>query len=320
MKVTGLALLPGIGQTRLATAHGGATPGPSPASAVRLANLRLRAPRLTRADKFARLAAKSGVGLALAVALFGGSAMFGAVRGGQYEAFVAANGSIADIAARNLGFALDSITITGSRDLYESEILQAAGVSEKNSLLFLDVADVRDRLKKVPLVREASVRKLYPDRLLIEITEREPNAVWQREGKLMAIAADGTVIEELRDDRFSELPFVVGAGAHLRVADFQKIVDAAGDVGAKVRAGVLVGERRWNIKMTNGLDVKLPERQPEAAFAQFARLAREARLLEKDLVSVDLRVPGRMFARMTEEAAAARAETQVRKKGRAGQT
>ena len=171
-----------------------------------------------------------------------------------------------------------------------------------------------------PLVRDASVRKLYPDRLLIDLTERAPFAIWQKDGVVMAISADGTVIAELHDARFAGLPFVVGPGANQRIGEFQSIVEAGGDLQARVRAGVLVGERRWNIKLTNGLDVKLPARQPELAFAAFAKLARETRILDKDLIFVDLRIPGRIFARMSEEAASARAETLVRKKGRGGQT
>jgi cell division protein FtsQ len=90
-----------------------------------------------------------------------------------------------------------------------------------------------------------------------------------------------------------------------------------GDLRARIRAGILVGERRWTLKMTNGLDVKLPENDPEGALAQFARIARDARMLDKDLVSIDLRVPGRIYARLTEEAAATRAEALARnrKKG-----
>ena len=44
----------------------------------------------------------------------------------------------------------------------------------------------------------------------------------------MVIAADGTAIETVRDDRFADLPFVVGQGANNRVGEFLKIVDAAG--------------------------------------------------------------------------------------------
>ena len=267
-----------------------------------------------------RLLRARATGFLLAALFFGGVGLYGSMRGGQYDEFVAANGSPVDTLAKTLGFGLDSITIVGSRGLYETEILATAGISERNSLPFLDIAEVRDRLREIPLIKEVSVRKLYPDRLLIEITEREPFAIWQKEGKLLVVATDGTPIQELQDQRFTDLPFVVGQGANNRVGEFLKIMDAAGDLRSRIRAGILVSERRWTLKMTTGLDVKLPENDPEGAIAQFARVARESRLLDKDLVSIDLRVPGRMYARLTEEAAAARAEASARFKKKGGQT
>ena len=257
---------------------------------------------------------------ALAVMFLGSVGLYGAVRGGQYDAFVAANGSPLDSAAKLFGFGLDMVTIVGSRGLQETEVLATAGITDRNSLLFLDIADVRDRLRRIPLVKDVSVRKLYPDRLLIEVVEREPFAIWQKDGKLLVVATDGTPIQELSDLHYADLPFVVGNGANARVGEFLKIVDSAGDLRSRIRAGILVGERRWTLKMTTGLDVKLPENDPEGAIAQFARLARESRLLDKDLVSIDLRVPGRMYARLTEEAAAVRAEAFARFKKKGGPT
>jgi cell division protein FtsQ len=258
--------------------------------------------------------------IVLTMAFLGAVGLYGTMRGGQYDAFVAANGSPLDTAAKALGFGVDMVTIVGSRGLNEAEVLAATRITDRNSLLFLDLAEVRDRLRQIPLVKEVSVRKLYPDRLLIEITEREPFAIWQKDGKLLVVATDGTPIQELNDQRFTDLPFVVGKGANARVGEFLKIVDSAGDLRSRIRAGILVGERRWTLKMTTGLDVKLPENDPEEAIAQFARLARESRLLDKDLVSIDLRAPGRMYARLTEEAAAVRAEAFARFKKKGGAT
>ena len=266
-----------------------------------------------------RILSTRGVGLALAVTFLSVTGLYGAVRGGQYDAFVAANGAPQDVVARFLGFGINAVTITGAREIYEAEVLAAAGISERNSLLFLDVGDVRDRLRQVPLIKDVSVRKLYPNRLLVELVEREPFAVWQKDGKVMVVSADGTPIQEMTEARVSDRPCVVGAGATTRSAEFLRIVDAAGELRTRIRAGMLVGERRWTLKMTSGLDVKLPEDNPEQAITQFARLARDARVLDKDLVSVDLRVPDRMIGRLTEEAAAARADALARKK-KAGQT
>ena len=282
----------------------------------RMANLRRR-PTFDRSTFLGALMRARATSFVLGAIFLGGVSLFGAVRGGQYDAFVAAYGPPTDIVAKALGFDLDMVTIVGSRGLLETEVLSAAGITGRNSLLFLDIAEVRDRLRRIPLIKEVSVRKLFPDRLLIELVEREPFAIWQKDGKLLVVATDGTPIQELTDQRFTDLPFVVGKGANERVAEFLKIIDSSGDLRSSIRAGILVGERRWTLKMTNGLDVKLPESDPEATLAQFARMARESRLLDKDLVSIDLRVPGRMYARLTEEAAAARAEAlaRSRKKG-----
>ena len=258
--------------------------------------------------------------LTLGMMFLGCVGLFGTMRGGQYDAFVAENGSPLDTAAKALGFGIEVVTIVGARGLHETQVLSAAGITDRNSLLFLDIGEVRDRLGQIALIKDVSVRKLYPDRLLIEITEREPFAIWQKDGKLLVVAKDGTPIQELDDQHLMDLPFVVGAGANARVAEFLKIVDSAGDLRASIRAGILVGERRWTLKMTTGLDVKLPENDPESAIAQFARAARDSHLLDKDLVSIDLRVPGRMYARLTEEAAAVRAEAFARFKKKAGPT
>jgi cell division protein FtsQ len=260
--------------------------------------------------------APRGLGLALALGLILGVTVFGAVRGGEYETFVAREGSVGDFVARALGFDIAIVTISGEADLRVPEILADAGISPKNSLLFLDAAQARTRLETVPLIKQASVRKLYPNHLVIDIVERAPYALWQKDGQVNIVAADGAVIDQLRDQRFAGLPFVVGEGANERLTEFNALLGAAGELGPKIRAGVLVAHRRWNLKMTNGVDVMLPENNPEAAVATLLRLQRESRVLDRDVISLDLRVEGRMFARLTEEAAAARAAAPS-KKGRA---
>ncbi len=277
--------------------------------------------RRTRMGFLLRLAAKRGAGLVLATLFLSSTFVYGAVRGGQYQDFIAQNGSPADLFARAVGLRLDAITISGQKELTPVEILEAAGISGRNSLLLLDAHEVREKLKAVPLIKDADVRKLYPNRLMIEIVERAPYGLWQKDGQVVIIAADGTAIDVMRDQRFADLPFVVGEGANKRVSEFLKILEAAGELRSHVRAGVLVSERRWNLKLNNGVDVKLPETDPAAAAASLARLQREGRIIEKDIVAIDMRMPGRAIARLSEDAANARAEALARKpKGKGGTT
>jgi cell division protein FtsQ len=99
------------------------------------------------------------------------------------------------------------------------------------------------------------------------------------------------------------------------------LLEAAGDQRDRIRAGVLVAQRRWTLKTTNGVDILLPESEPAAALASFVQLQRDSHILDKDVLSLDLRQPGRVVARLTEDAAAARAESNAHKtKSKGGPT
>ena len=279
---------------------------------------RRRAGLLSRT--FDRAAHSRFIGTTLVLTLLTGAACYGAVRGGAYAQFVAANGTIPDIIARLSGFPIQAVTITGAHELAENEVLGLAGVGPRNSLIFLDVAATRAKLKAVPLIREASVSKLFPNRLLIEIEERQPYALWQRNGQVSVVDVDGTPIDDLRNLRYTRLPLVVGDGANGKLSDYLAILDASGELRDRIRAGIYVSGRRWTLKMENGVAVDLPETDPAAALSRFALLEHDGHILEKDILSVDLRIPGRVTARLTEDAGAARAAALASKSKKKGAT
>ena len=258
------------------------------------------------------------------LATFAFLAMAGGVgwyTGGHHETMRQIHGGFRDILARGVGFPIRNVDVTGVKELTKEEILTASGMTPSGSLLFLDVNDVRARVKALPLVAEASIRKLYPDRVTVTIVEREPFALWQHDGVVNVVSVDGTIIDALRDKRYLRLPHVVGPGARLRVKEYAEILDGVPEMRAQIRAGVLVSERRWTLKMINGVDVKLPEVDPTSALRQLAKLDRESQVLSKDIIAVDMRLPGRIAFRLSEEAAASRREyfdkTLPKVKGRA---
>ncbi len=81
---------------------------------------------------------------------------------------------------------------------------------------------------------------------------------------------------------------------------------------------MFVAQRRWNLHMKTGVDVKLPESDPASAVATLVQLERQSRILERKILSLDLREPGRAFARLTAEAADARAAAQAAKTKKGG--
>lgn len=254
-----------------------------------------------------------GIGGWLTLGFFAAIGISGLILGDYMSQFRATYGEPRHALARAMGFGISKVTISGIIELHESEILAAAGVSPKISLAFLDAAQARRQLEAMPLISDAAVRKLYPDELTITIVERKPAALWQRHGEVFVIAADGTVIDQMSDERFLRLPFVVGDKANARLKDYAVLLEAAGPLRSRIRAGILVSERHWDLKLDNGVDVRLPERGAAEALQRFAVLERERRLSDKDIISVDMRIPDRVVLQLTEEAGAARAEANKKK-------
>ena len=274
-------------------------------------------PLRSRGSRFHAFAAHPVTTFLFCAAVLGGVSAYGAVRGGAFAEAVARYGAPGDMLARTFGLGLETITIRGLTELKETEILAAADISNRNSLLFLDAQGVRERLMKLPLVRDAAVRKLFPSRVSIVITERQPYALWQKDGKVAVVAIDGTVIDTMSDDRFLALPFVVGEGANTHLDEFGALLEAAGDLRSRIKAGIRISDRRWDLMTTDGVTLRLPEENAAAAVAQVARLARDNRLLDKDIVAIDLRDPTRIAVQLSDDAGAARLEALSRKKGRA---
>jgi cell division protein FtsQ len=102
------------------------------------------------------------------------------------------------------------------------------------------------------------------------------------------------------------LPLVVGGGAQARAKEFLALLEPYPTLRDFVRAAVLVGERRWNLRLKNGIDVELPESGAATALAQLVALDREKNLITRDIAVIDLRLPDRVTVRLSDGAAQAR--------------
>ena len=245
-------------------------------------------------------------GVIATVLLLLGSTAFGVVKGGHVGEVAAAFDDTRNALANSAGFRIMAVSISGNKQLTRDEVLAIGGVSGRSSLLFLDADTVRDKLKANAWIGDATVRKYYPGQLQIEIAERSAFALWQEDGRLSVIADDGAVLEPYISRPFITLPLVVGKGAEKRARDFLALLARYPQVHDVTKAAVLVGERRWNLRLKDGLDVKLPEQDVGNALAALSRLDREDKLFSRDIVAVDMRLADRLTVQLSDDAAKAR--------------
>ena len=261
----------------------------------------------------------AGSGIAASILLVAGALGYGVVRGDHVPDLIDWFKDARDTVANSVGFRIAAISLTGSKEVSREEILTTAGVTGRASLLFLDADQARTRLMANPWIGDAAVLKLYPDRLQITVTERQAFALWQKDGRVNVIASDGTVLEPFVERRYIGLPVVVGKGAEREAKDFLTVLDRYPDIRTMVRASILVAERRWNLRLVNGIDVRLPETDVDVALGRLVALDRDKKLLSRDITMIDLRLPDRVTVQQSDATAQAREEAlQANKKKKKG--
>jgi cell division protein FtsQ len=247
-------------------------------------------------------------GLFATLALLLATAGLGTVKGGHVERFTASVSDARNALANSVGFRITMVAIQGRKQLSQDEVLAVGAVNGRSSLLFLDAASVREKLKANPWISEATVLKLYPNQLRIDIVERSPFALWQKDGRLSVISDDGAVLEPYVAQRFLSLPLVVGKGAQTHARDFLALLAHYPRISSITKAAIFVGERRWNLRLKDGLDIRLPENDLGNALATLSTLDKEDHLFSRDIIAIDMRLPDRLTVQLSEEAARAREE------------
>jgi cell division protein FtsQ len=230
-----------------------------------------------------------------ACALLFGSILHGLVIGGHLDYDGSPWRKLPGQLASSLGFAADDIRITGLVHQEPEPLLSAIGVTPGGSLIGFDAARARALLENLDWVAQATVMRKYPNRLEIVVTERQPFAIWQRDGAHYDIDQTGTAMSTLDPKRMSTLLLVTGEGAHRAAAALVNELEAVPQVRRHVLAAARVGQRRWTLFLDNGVTVALPEMGSGKALVTLAAVDQAQGLLSRGIKGIDLRLAGEMI-------------------------
>ncbi|GJL95161.1 MAG: cell division protein FtsQ [Hyphococcus sp.] len=244
-------------------------------------------------DFFSRYTAAAAAGLTV-VALIAAMVLWS---GGYFGLLGERVTRIADSAAVTAGFEIQRITAKGYDQTSESDILNALGPVVGSSIAHFDPFTAQARIEELGWVRSAAVSRLWPDTVHISVREREPAAVWQLSGALHLIDQSGAVIRQIDAYEYSNLPLIVGAGAPGSASGVLKALRREPALWGAASALIRVGDRRWNLRLQSGADIKFPETGYEAAVKELAALQAAYGLLDQDLEYIDLRDPNNMVYR-----------------------
>lgn len=222
--------------------------------------------------------------------------------GGYFGMMARAADRAAGEATASAGLEVRRVLLRGAHQTAHDEILEALGPIVGAPMVQVSLDDARKRVESLGWVRSAAVTRLMPDTIVVAIREREPAAVWQVDGGLHLIDATGAQIRSVGAYEYSNLPLIVGSGAADAAAGVLHALKSHEELNKRTYAIIRVGDRRWNLRLRNNVEIKLPEAGFEKAVADVALMHAAQATLDQPLDYIDLRDPERLIIRRRDEA------------------
>ena len=200
-------------------------------------------------------------------------------------------------ASSEAGFKVNDIFVIGRSETKQDVLLNAIRLTRGAPILAFDLKAAQKRIENLRWIKRATVKRMLPDTVLLDLVEHKPLALWQHKGSFSLIGMDGEVILQKDLDKFSDLMVVVGADAPKHTFELLKALNTEPDLMRLVKAAVRVGGRRWNLRLKGGVDVRLPEANTAEAWTRLAEYERSHQVLKREIKILDLRLPDRLIVR-----------------------
>lgn len=197
----------------------------------------------------------------------------------------------------DMGFSVENILVEG-RVYSDPEILRAIINVQKGDPLFsFNPTEAKELVERISWIRTAHVERRLPDTIYIQIQERKPLALWQEDKKLRLIDNQGEYIATEGMKRFKDLVVVRGKGAKENARNLIENLSAESLLYERTKTAKFIEERRWDLSLDENIQVKLPEEDLGLAMRRLALAQEEDGLLDKDIVTIDLREADRIVVR-----------------------
>lgn len=193
------------------------------------------------------------------------------------------------------------VNVSGNKRVTTEQIISVVNSAKKISPKD-DGSDYRpliqnliDELKaELPWINGVVVTRSMPNILNISVTEYEPFAIWQNEGKKYIIDKDGNTVPYEELEEFQRMIILSGNSANIHARSLFNIFAIDSKLSENVYSATWVGNRRWDIRLESGLLVKLPENNIAEAWQGLVKIFNMPGSIVR-LKIIDLRIKDKIY-------------------------
>ncbi len=198
--------------------------------------------------------------------------------------------------AKSINAKLEKILVEGVKYTSSEDLNNAINMKKGDTLVGVDVAEIRKSIEDLSWVKLAIVSRELPSTLKIEIYEHHPFTKIIIDDELFVINKKGEVITR-SDSRFDSLPTIKGENSAIHAGELFMLLSQEVKLLDKLVTATYIGERRWDLVFSSGVQVQLPEENSQHALKILVELNKKRKILEKTHGTVDLRISDRVILR-----------------------
>ncbi len=242
------------------------------------------------------------IGLPLLVALLAGLIYFG-----NDQRMAAISAGITDIRhsiETRPEFMVRLVAIDGASPTVERLIREAFLLELPVSSFDLDLEMMQAEIAELDMIKQVDLRIRPGGVLEIALRERVPAVVWRGRAGLVLLDDEGYHVMPVQSrSARSDLPILAGDGAPDHVEEALRLISTAAPLATRLRGLIRVGQRRWDVALTGGQYILLPENEPIYALQKVIALDHAQDLLARNITIIDMRNPLRPTLRLAPLAA-----------------
>lgn len=196
-------------------------------------------------------------------------------------------------------FKVRAMQIEGASPAVDKGLRAMLPVTLPASSFDFDLPALRKQIELLDAVEHVDLRIKPGGILSAVVTERQPAMLWRHARGIELLDKTGHRVASVTSrDLRRDLPVIAGEGAGAAATEALAVIAAAGPILPRLRGLERMGERRWDLVLDRGQRIMLPADHPLPALQWALAMNDSDRLLDRDVVAVDLRDAERPVVRL----------------------
>ena len=169
---------------------------------------------------------------------------------------------------------IKKITIENNKIINDKEIKEKLSFLYETNFFFLRTKNIEKKLKEIQFIESYQIKKVYPNNLIIKITEKKPIAIIQKSNQKKYFTVRGDLIDFRKIKIFEDLPKVFGDEKSF--STFYVNMKNINFPFKEIKTFYLFESKRWDLLTLKNQLIKLPINNYNKSLLNFISLKDQA--------------------------------------------